>query len=142
MMKPSIARSGRLWLLPVLLWILAGCTPTPGGSGCRGKDVSFDISDVSFDADGIFQQDFCAGIQTVEGWWGKTYAGSFHVTASNSIKVSMALIPSWRVWRGRMIFSGVTVRLGRPLILHELTHLYAPNQNLLIPESHPAMRRR
>jgi hypothetical protein len=48
--------------------------------------------------------------------------------------VSTALLPAWNGHRGLMIFAALRVRQRRAAVVHELAHVYAPNQARFLAE--------
>lgn len=70
----------------------------------------------------------------VEAYWGNTFDGTFWVEVSPRHRISMALIPAWRGERGKMLFPAHRVNQGQAAIIHEMVHVYAPNQNRFLAE--------
>lgn len=70
----------------------------------------------------------------VERYWGATYRGPLTVRISSERRISMALVPAWRGKRGHMLFPSRGVARARTATLHEVVHVYAPNQNRFLAE--------
>lgn len=70
----------------------------------------------------------------VEVYWGKTFHGAFWVEVSLRHRISMALIPAWRGEHGKMVFPVHRVNEKQAAIIHEMVHVYAPNQNRFLAE--------
>ncbi len=65
---------------------------------------------------------------------GAVMDGGFEIDVEDNRGPSMALLPAWRGNRGRMIFRAPTVRRAASAIIHEVTHVTAPNANRFLAE--------
>lgn len=70
----------------------------------------------------------------VEGYWGKTFDGTFWVEVRPLYRISMALIPAWRGEHGKMVFPVDRVNQRQAAVIHEMVHVYATNQNRFLAE--------
>jgi hypothetical protein len=70
----------------------------------------------------------------VEGYWGDTWNETIRINVSSSYRISRALVPGYFGKRGfvEMPLRGVRDNTG-PL-LHEIVHIYAPNNNRFLAE--------
>ncbi|MDH3233960.1 MAG: hypothetical protein OEQ29_10565 [Alphaproteobacteria bacterium] len=66
--------------------------------------------------------------------WGLHYDKPLRIRVSYLSRISKALIPSWRGERGLIQFPVRRVRQDRAATIHELVHVYAPNQNRFLAE--------
>jgi hypothetical protein len=67
--------------------------------------------------------------------FGELFSGDIHVAISEyTPPASQALLPAWRGHRGQMKFAALRVRQGHAAILHELAHVYEPNQARFLAE--------
>src|SRR3954463_5650135 len=96
--------------------------------------VMFDIQDVSDDTAWNFEREFLVRQDILKSHltsmsFGELFSGDIHVAISEyTPPASQALLPAWRGHRGQMKFAALRVRQGRAAILHELAHVYEPNQ--------------
>ncbi len=81
-----------------------------------------------------FESRFREALTKACGWWGPSFDGPYTLDVEESRGPSMALVPVWRGNRGRILFRGTTVRLGRAAITHEIVHVLAPNANRFLAE--------
>jgi len=102
--------------------------------------VIFDIRDVSDDVAENFEREFLVRQKTLRAYLTsrslvELFSGEIHVTVCECVSpASMALLPAWRGHRGQMKFAASRVRQGRAAILHELVHVYEPNQVRFLAE--------
>src|SRR6185503_12243032 len=78
--------------------------------------------------------EFTRGRESLDRWWGRSFDGDITVVIDDRQRVSMALVPAWNGQRGLMLFPTRGVLSGSSPILHELVHVYAPNQNRFLAE--------
>ena len=102
---------------------------------CMG-DVTFSFEGVTGEQARLFEEDFCGSIEDVNRWWGEPYTGEYRVEVfkSDGPEPSMALVPAWRGNRGKMLFCSWRVARRQAAIVHEQTHVVAPNQNRFLAE--------
>ena len=81
-----------------------------------------------------FTRDVREAQKKVEAYWGNTFDGNFWIEVSPRHRISMALIPAWRGERGKMLFPVHRVKERQAAIIHEMVHVYAPNQNRFLAE--------
>lgn len=72
--------------------------------------------------------------QKVEGYWGATWKDSVRIHVDGSYRISKALIPGYRGNRGFMEMPLRGVRNNDGALLHEIVHIYAPNDNRFLAE--------
>ena len=70
----------------------------------------------------------------VEAWWGKTYTGDLRVEVNRSNRIAMAMVPAWRGNWGTVLMPRYRVVRGSDPTMHEIVHVYAPNQNRFLAE--------
>lgn len=104
--------------------------------------VTFDIRDVTDEVAQKFESEFFLRKKTLETYlassnFSQSFSGNIHVEVSEyTPPVSQALIPAWKGCRGRMKFAALRARQGNAAILHELAHVYAPNQVRFLAEGY------
>jgi hypothetical protein len=102
--------------------------------------VIFNIRDVSDEVGRNFEREFLVRQSILEAYltsmsFVDLFSGDVHVTISEyTPPASQALLPAWRGCRGKMKFAALRVRQGRAAILHELVHVYEPNQVRFLAE--------
>lgn len=124
-------------LLPFCLlatfFFASQCAPVLTGKlGCEGIEV---ISNELTVADA---ESFCryavAERKKVADFWGATWAGSIRIDVSRSHRISRALVPGHFGNRGFMEMPLRHVRDNTTSLLHEIVHIYAPNNNRFLAE--------
>ena len=104
------------------------------------QTTSFDLKGLTLPEKKGFQKLFARENKTVlefldKAKFARPFTGEIKVTVDDySPPVSMTLIPSWKGERGHMKFAASRVKEKRAAILHELTHLHAPNQSRYLAE--------
>jgi hypothetical protein len=110
------------------------------GNGFPFLMVTFEIRDVSDEVARNFEREFFMRQNVLETHlasmsFGDLFSGDIHVTIFEYMPpASQALLPAWRGCRGQMKFAALRVRQGRAAILHELVHVYEPNQVRFLAE--------
>ena len=72
--------------------------------------------------------------KNVEGFWGTTWNEPIRINVSSSYRISRALVPGHFGNRGFMEMPLRRVRDNTGALLHEIVHIYAPNNNRFIAE--------
>jgi hypothetical protein len=104
------------------------------------QTTSFDLKDLTQQEKKGFEQRFAQENKTVLKFLDKTkfaspFTGDIKVTVFDySPPISMALIPAWHGQRGQMKFAASRVKDKHAAVLHELTHVHAPNQTRYLAE--------
>jgi hypothetical protein len=70
----------------------------------------------------------------VEGFWGTTWQQPIRISVSSSYRISRALVPAHFGNRGFMEMPLRRVRDNTGALLHEIVHIYAPNNNRFLAE--------
>jgi hypothetical protein len=70
----------------------------------------------------------------VEDFWGATWKEPIRIHVDRSYRISKALIPGYRGNRGFMEMPLRGVRNNDGALLHEIVHVYAPNDNRFLAE--------
>jgi hypothetical protein len=70
----------------------------------------------------------------VEGFWGATWSEPIRMHVSSSYRISRALVPGHLGNRGFMEMPLRGVREHTGALLHEIVHIYAPNNNRFLAE--------
>lgn len=104
------------------------------------QTTSFDLKDLTPQEGKGFEQLFARKNETLLNFLSRTkfaspFTGDIKVTVFDySPPVSMALIPAWQGERGHMKFAASRVKDKHAAVLHELTHVHAPNQARYLAE--------
>jgi len=72
--------------------------------------------------------------EKVEALWGTTWKEPIRIHVDHSYKISRALIPAYQGNRGFMEMPVQRVRNNDGALLHEIVHIYAPNNNRFLAE--------
>jgi hypothetical protein len=72
--------------------------------------------------------------QKVEDFWGATWKEPIRIHVDGSYRISKALIPAYHGNRGFMEMPLRGVRNNNGALLHEIVHIYAPNDNRFLAE--------
>src|SRR5215510_43785 len=70
----------------------------------------------------------------VEGYWGDTWNETIRINVSSSYRISRSLVPGYFGKRGFMEMPLRGVRDNTGPLLHEIVHIYAPNNNRFLAE--------
>lgn len=70
----------------------------------------------------------------VETWWGATWTQPIRIHVSSSYRISRALTPAYQGNSGFMEMPLAHVRSKTGALLHEVVHIYAPNDNRFLAE--------
>ena len=78
----------------------------------------------------------CSEREKVEAFWGATWKGPIRIHMDSSYQISRALVPAYQGNRGfmEMFFRRVDHRIIAGPLLHEIVHIYAPNDNRFLAE--------
>jgi hypothetical protein len=111
---------------------------------CRADDVTFDIKNVDASVAQKFKKEFLAKKEKVESYlttksFAPLFSGKFDVEVSNGQAFSEALLFAWAGRRGHMFFPAPRAKEGRTAIVHEVTHVHAPNEVRFLAEGFPAV---
>jgi len=116
--------------------------PLPCSARDIGFDIQFDIQDVSQTVAEKFRNDFRQRKRVLEQYFAATrfvtpFSGQLRVNVLDySPPASEALLPAWEGRRGQMKFAASRANEGTASILHELTHVHAPNQVRFLAEGY------
>src|SRR5262245_33378924 len=72
--------------------------------------------------------------QKVDDFWGATWTESIRIHVDRSYRISKALIPAHSGNRGFMEMPLRAVQNNNSALLHEIVHVYAPNDNRFLAE--------
>ena len=72
--------------------------------------------------------------QKVDSFWGATWKEPIRIHVDRTYRISRALIPGYRGNRGFMEMPLRVVRSNESALLHEIVHIYAPNDNRFLAE--------
>ena len=72
--------------------------------------------------------------EKVEGFWGKTWKETISINVSSSYRISRSLVPGYFGKRGVLEMPLRRVRDNNGALLHEIVHIYAPNNNRFLAE--------
>ena len=72
--------------------------------------------------------------QKVERFWGATWKEPIRIHVDRSYRISRALVPAYHGNRGFMEMPLGRVRNNEGALLHEIVHIYAPNENRFLAE--------
>jgi hypothetical protein len=70
----------------------------------------------------------------VAGFWGTTWTETIRINVSSSYRISRSLVPGYFGNRGFMEMPLRGVRNNTGPLLHEIVHIYAPNNNRFLAE--------
>jgi hypothetical protein len=101
---------------------------------CTNPDVTITAEALSDDDIQLFEKTLRTAIAKVCNWWGPTFAGPYRVTIKDDKGPSMAMIPAWRGHHGNMLFRSEKTRERASPVVHEVTHIFAPNANRFVAE--------
>jgi hypothetical protein len=127
----------RSFWLPALVVILA-----VAGTPSAAQNVTFDIKNVGHQKAKNFKRDFYLRKKVLEQYFAATsfvtlFSGPLHVNVFQYMPpASEALLPAWEGHRGDMKFAALRAKDGTASILHELTHVHAPNQVRYLAEGY------
>jgi hypothetical protein len=83
-------------------------------------------------------QEYCRYVfrerKKVAGYWGDTWNETIRINVSSSYRISRALVPGYFGKRGFMEMPLRAVRNNTGPLLHEIVHIYAPNNNRFLAE--------
>ena len=117
----------------VLSAMVLRCAPTlKGASGCENIQVISDELTIT-EADGYCRY-AAAERKKVEEFWGATWNEPIRIRISSSYRISRALVPGYFGNRGFMEMPLRRVRDNTGALLHEIVHIYAPNDNRFLAE--------
>jgi hypothetical protein len=132
-----IILNGRRFLC--LLWIVVSsvfavqCAPVLKGTlGCDNIQIVSDELTVS-EAESYCR--YAVGERKkVEEFWGATWTEPIRIHISSSYRISRSLVPGYFGNRGFMEMPLRRVRDNSGALLHEIVHIYAPNDNRFLAE--------
>ena len=128
--KPKPMRFALLFATSLLAGVAGGAT---AADTCAGK-FAIDAAELDWSEEQGFRERFAAAAKKVCEWWGPSWTRGFEIEVDRLRGPSMALVPAWRGSRGSMIFRAPTVRRSASAIVHEITHVLAPNANRFLAE--------
>ena len=121
-----------LWIV-VLSVFVPQCAPALQGTlTCEGVEVLSDQLTVTE------AEEYCRYAvherKKVEGFWGTTWNETIRINVSSSYRISRSLVPGYFGKRGFMEMPLRGVRDNTGPLLHEIVHIYAPNNNRFLAE--------
>jgi len=121
-----------LWIVAISV-LLGHCAPILKGSfGCEGIQVVSDELTVP-EAEGYCRY-AVSERKKVEEFWGVTWKEAIRIHVSSSYRITRALVPAHFGNRGFMEMPLRGVRDNSRPLLHEVVHIYAPNDNRFLAE--------
>src|SRR5262245_17446914 len=125
------------------LWLLWLCVaPVAIAAPSAAQEVSWDIKILGEAATNKFKAEFLAKKQNVETYLASKrfalFSGNLDVSVFNGDPFSEALLFAWDGRRGHMYFPAARIKEERAAIIHELTHVHAPNEIRFLGEGYPA----
>ena len=72
--------------------------------------------------------------EKVEAIWGATWKNPIQIHVDSSYRISMALVPAYQGNRGFMQMPLRHIENNTGAVLHEIVHIYAPNNNRFLAE--------
>jgi hypothetical protein len=126
------------WLLSTLCLVVfsvfaAQCAPVPSGVfTCEGVQVLSD--ELTVPEAEAYCHYAVRERKKVEGFWGATWSEPIRIHVSSSYRISKALVPGYLGNRGFMEMPLRGVRENTGALLHEIVHIYAPNNNRFLAE--------
>jgi hypothetical protein len=119
----------------VLLLLLSVLRPLPGwaqATPCASVEI------LSDDLGVVESESYCRYAegerQKVNRFWGDTWDKPIRIHVSGSYRISRALVPAYRGNRGFLEMPTRRVRNRDGALLHEIVHIYAPNDNRFLAE--------
>lgn len=113
----------------------------PALQGVTAPNVASNCADIQILSDQLAPREaeaYClyavSERQKVEGYWGATWKEPIRIHVDSSYRISKALIPGYRGNRGFMEMPLRGVRNNDGALLHEIVHIYAPNDNRFLAE--------
>jgi len=130
---------GPAGLIRSQLFVLAllGAAIAPGIAavdGCSDPVVTIKAEAMSDEDIQVFEKTLRSAVAKVCAWWGPTFDGPYRVNIKDDKGPSMAMIPAWRGHHGNMLFRSEKTRDRKSPVLHEVTHIFAPNANRFLAE--------
>lgn len=121
------------WLIFALSALVTQCAPvTRSPSTCEGVQI------ISGELSVIEAENYCryavSERKKVEEFWGATWKEPIRIHVSRSYRISRALVPAHFGNRGFMEMPLRGVRGNTGPLLHEIVHIYAPNDNRFLAE--------
>ncbi len=129
----AVSRPVLLFCLLATFFFASRCSPVLRGKvACEGIEI---ISNELTVADA---ESFCryavAERKKVAEFWGATWTGPIRIDVSRSYRISRALVPGHFGNRGFMEMPLRHLRDNTTPLLHEIVHIYAPNNNRFLAE--------
>jgi len=125
----------------VLRLLLTAAVLESAGSGAAGPEPAADCGTVQIFSTALSRRDSVAYCNyavnermKVEAFWGATWSAPIRIHVDESYRISKALIPAYRGDRGFMEMPLRGVRNNDGALLHEIVHIYAPNDNRFLAE--------
>jgi hypothetical protein len=132
----EVSSKGWRWYIPCLVVLsvfVAQCAPVLRGAlTCEGVQI------LSNELTASEAEDYCLYAmherKKVEGFWGAAWNQPIRINVSSSYRISRALVPGYFGNRGFIEMPLRTVRNNSSALLHEIVHIYAPNDNRFLAE--------
>ena len=121
--------------LSCILLVVGGCVHSvSNSSGVAGSDITVTSKDLSPDQEKDLLATMTSARAKIEAFWGQTFDGAIAIKVDSRYRIPRALVPAWNGNRGVIEFPTDRVMRGVAPTVHELVHVYAPNQNRLLAE--------
>jgi len=91
-------------------------------------------SELTSEEAGTYCRYAAAERRKVESFWGATWKEPIRIHVDSSYRISRALVPAYQGDRGFMEMPTQRVRNNDGALLHEIVHIYAPNDNRFLAE--------
>ena len=120
------------WVVAFSLFAAQCASVLKGALTCEGVQVLSDQLTVTE------AEEYCRYAvrerKKVEGFWGNTWSEPIRINVSSSYRISRALVPGHFGNRGSMEMPLRRMRDNTGALLHEIVHIYAPNNNRFLAE--------
>jgi len=121
-----------LWIVSLCVFVAHCATVLTGTLGCEGIQIRSDELTISE------AEEYCRYAvgerKKVEEFWGATWNEPIRIHISSTYRISRALVPGHFGNRGFMEMPLRAARQNTGPLLHEIVHIYAPNENRFLAE--------
>lgn len=131
--RPPFWLSGILTAIYLAGWTFAAPAKATDAD-CARIPVTVAVEGMTDAEAARFEEEFRTALRKVCTWWGPAFKDPITVTVEESRGPSMALVPAWRGQHGSILFRTQRTLKGRSPLVHELTHVFAPNANRFLAE--------
>jgi hypothetical protein len=137
-MRTYAHNAAKKWLLPAVCVVMLSVFPTQCASVLRGTFSCEGVQVLSDELTLPEAEVYCryAGQERkkVEEFWGATWNEPIRFHVSSAYRISRALVPSYLGNRGFMEMPLRRTQDNTGALLHEIVHIYAPNNNRFLAE--------